>query len=1117
MRHHIRIVAILLIVAYMMALPNVGIRAQSNTDPEVTGTGSFGLPPGEQPANTPTTVMLELTADANQQAVQQAAAALGAQQLYQYNLQYRGIAVRVPLQDVAALQHLNGVRAVHHIASKQRLRTREASLATAVQSTLHSFSATGKHIRIGIIDSGIDYTHATFGGVGTIAAFDAIDPTTNDPANFPSPKVAGGFDFAGDDYDADGDLGSAIPSPDPNPLDCRVPATTITLNRGGHGTHIASIAAGYGVVDGATYRGSYSSLPAGTTFDLAPGIAPEATLYAFKVFGCRGSTVLIANAISKAIDPNGDGDTSDRLVDVLNIAIGASFASADDPDSQAVAAAVQAGVTVVLAAGDSGNVFYAGSAPGNATAAVTIGALGVNGIADFSSRSPQPSGEASKPDLVAPGVAILGAESGSGIGAIAMDGTSMASAHAAGAAALALEKRPFWSPSQIKGSLMSTATPLFDPSGAPYPVSLAGAGVLNVNAVPRAGTVAFAAGSLSAGGLSFNATSLPGSMSMVREIAIYNGDAPQVVQLRASTIVSETGVTVTVPNRSFELFQCEYTYVPVTITIDPSQLGETPDDFTPLRQGLFNRYYLAEHSGLISVKNAPFARLRIAHAADAAGVDIYIDDRLVEPGLSHGQVGEWAMRAAGLHRVRVLPKQASPDSVAPIIDQNLHFNADLDSTIVINGTGSSLAMKVVEANRVDPADSLVQFFNGYADAAVDIALNGEIVAANVQPLATTSQQVASAGKHTFTFYRVGTNEVLASKDIQTNARQNYFIGLTQKKSVFAKSAWNERVPVIDLNVPFQLFPKSAAQANVAMTSIQTTPDQTVLAIPLNNVGARNQLLSPRGAQIPLVAAFELAASSPVNNSLNGSAKAADLQHVGVTSNYAISGSVATTALFFATASYHPWTTPNQVQFRVYLDTTGPTGVPDGVDDYLLISTNWGAITNTQPSDVFLSPLYRIVPDGTLEPTTVQPSRYNSLNPPNAIDPSSVDAAPYNTRVAFQFILARFIGLTDAQPTFRYRIETRARSIGDFGIIVDRVPATGYLEYRINAPALTPINAVAGVPNLQQRPLFLDVQGGNIQAKVNQPVLAARGSQGILIMHLHNPPANQVETVQVLAP
>ena len=109
-------------------------------------------------------------------------------------------------------------------------------------------AADGSGVRIGIIDTGIDYTHADFGGTGLANAYTVNDRTRIEPGTFPTAKVVGGYDFVGDAYDAS-TPGLDVPRPDLDPLDCN-----------GHGTHVAGIAAGFGVrTNGVRYTGAYTN------------------------------------------------------------------------------------------------------------------------------------------------------------------------------------------------------------------------------------------------------------------------------------------------------------------------------------------------------------------------------------------------------------------------------------------------------------------------------------------------------------------------------------------------------------------------------------------------------------------------------------------------------------------------------------------------------------------------------------------------------------------------------------------------------------------------------------------------------------------------------------------
>ncbi|GAA1337869.1 S8 family peptidase [Saccharothrix algeriensis] len=269
-----------------------------------------------------------------------------------------GVLVTADAADVRALAALPEVRAVRPAVPKV-VQNAGAVRLTGAARVWQRAGRYGDGMRVGIIDTGIDYTHADFGGPGTSAAYDAVDRTA--PWT-PTAKVVGGHDFAGDDYDAD-DPDRSTPAPDPNPLDCQ-----------GHGTHVAGTAAGYGVDrDGAPFTGDYRELTDARLDELriGPGAAPKASLYALKVFGCEGSTSLTAQALDWALDPNGDGDFADHL-DVVNLSLGSDFAAQDDPDALFVRKAVEHGVLVVASAGNGGDFYDVGGSPANTPEALAV-------------------------------------------------------------------------------------------------------------------------------------------------------------------------------------------------------------------------------------------------------------------------------------------------------------------------------------------------------------------------------------------------------------------------------------------------------------------------------------------------------------------------------------------------------------------------------------------------------------------------------------------------------------------------------------------------------------------------------------------------------------------------
>lgn len=228
-------------------------------------------------------------------------------------------------------------------------------------------AATGKGVRIGVVDTGIDYTHADFGGPGDPQVYKDNDRTIVEPDTFPTAKVVGGYDFAGDDY-----TGENAPSPDPDPLDCsREQAQYIA---GGHGSHVAGIAAGNGVkTDGTPYDGPYEASLTPSLFKVSPGVAPEASLYALKVFGCDGGTNLVAQALEWAVDPNDDGDLSDRL-DIVNMSLGGAYGLGTKTDADQVRNVTEAGTLLVIAAGNDGDAFFVTGEPATNTEALSVAA-----------------------------------------------------------------------------------------------------------------------------------------------------------------------------------------------------------------------------------------------------------------------------------------------------------------------------------------------------------------------------------------------------------------------------------------------------------------------------------------------------------------------------------------------------------------------------------------------------------------------------------------------------------------------------------------------------------------------------------------------------------------------
>ncbi|MEU7739096.1 S8 family serine peptidase [Nonomuraea sp. NPDC049158] len=205
-------------------------------------------------------------------------------------------------------------------------------------------------------------------------------------------------------------------------------------DRNGHGTHVASIVAGAG--------------------EKQRGVAPGAKLAIGKI----GDIVMQESDIVAGME----WAATEVKAEVINMSIGGPDTIDVDPVEQAVnTLSERTGALFVVAAGNDakpGTVL----SPGSADAALTVGAVGRDDkVADFSSKGPRLNDHAIKPDLTAPGVAIRAANANGGADApyAAMSGTSMASPHVAGAAAILAQRHPDWSGQRLKAALIGSAAP----------------------------------------------------------------------------------------------------------------------------------------------------------------------------------------------------------------------------------------------------------------------------------------------------------------------------------------------------------------------------------------------------------------------------------------------------------------------------------------------------------------------------------------------------------------------------------------------------------------------------------------------------------------------------------
>jgi len=261
------------------------------------------------------------------------AAGINAKQRFDYKALWNGYSLEMSARDARRVARMSGVAAVFPVVNVEAPPRADdggstIDVVSAVTQTGVNLARqqgwTGAGIKVGIIDTGIDYDHPDLGGCFG-----------------PGCKVAYGYDFVGDNYNSGGTGTQPIPVPDPDPDDCN-----------GHGTHVAGI------------TGARAANPGGVT-----GVAPDVTLGAYRVFGCAGSSS--ADVINAGLERAYlDG------MQVVNLSLGAALQWPQYPTVYMSGALVKAGVVVVASAGNNGGTgSFSLGAPG-------VGA-GVIGVASY--------------------------------------------------------------------------------------------------------------------------------------------------------------------------------------------------------------------------------------------------------------------------------------------------------------------------------------------------------------------------------------------------------------------------------------------------------------------------------------------------------------------------------------------------------------------------------------------------------------------------------------------------------------------------------------------------------------------------------------------------------------
>ena len=364
---------------------------------------------------------------------------------WHYSMALDGVSVVVPRSQLAALAAIPGATVwptvtYHDLRDKKAPASVDGAKLNVTPALIGAsdlwgadLATAGQGTKIAILDDGIDQTHPFFNPSGF--SYPPGFPKGN--TAYTTPKVI---------------VARSFPSPSTT---WKYAARPFDPEYSEHATHVAGIAAGD--------HGTVSTSARGHV--LVSGIAPKAYLGNYKVltvptqdYGLDGNAPEIAAAIDQAV---ADG------MNVINLSLGEP---AIEPSRDIVVTALDnaaaAGVVSAIAAGNDYSNAGHGSigSPANAPDAIAVAASSegpsppADDIASFSSAGPAPISLLLKPDVTAPGENILSSiPHGSWD---VWDGTSMATPHVAGAAALLHQRHPTWTPEQVKSALESTGDPV---------------------------------------------------------------------------------------------------------------------------------------------------------------------------------------------------------------------------------------------------------------------------------------------------------------------------------------------------------------------------------------------------------------------------------------------------------------------------------------------------------------------------------------------------------------------------------------------------------------------------------------------------------------------------------
>ena len=863
---------------------------------------------------------------------------LGARHTFSYRRLANAIQVELPISSLPDIQSMPEVLrtdpvTLHEISHDSSVPYTGAPVIWGSGG----FSRDGSGITIGVIDTGIDYTHANLGGSGLVPDFERNDPEIIEPGTFPNTKVAGGHDFVGNSYDASSnDPGINTPIPDSDPLDCN-----------GHGTHVAGSAAGRGVtLGGDAFEGPYTEGLDFAQFEIAPGVAPGAELHALKVFGCRGASLLVMAALEYAADPNEDGDFSDRL-DVVNLSVGVAFANGLDSSETEVGIIknlTDLGTSVVAAAGNNGNPFYAVAAPGMAPSAISVAASDDEGIVLEGIRVTSPP-------------AIEGfyeAKEGQLTRALSETGP-------------------------ISGSLSLT-----DPETACSALN-------NISAI--SGKIAL----LRRGDCTFRTKVLNAQQAGALAVVVKNNvEGPLISMSGSSADITVPGVLISLA--AGDLFESSILAGRVDLLLEDGITSSRPDladlirDFSsrgPSARGNVLKPDLSAPGfdvlpSLVGTGTGGKARKGTSMSSPhVAGMAALL--RQLHPNWTAEQIKAALMNTAGI--MLDAAGNTYPESRAGAGRARVDRAAQTSVTVASQDSQGevSLSLGSLKLSHFYSKDHTLVLTNHGSQAktfSIEIEETVGEAGASLTPLRDTVIVPANASATAVLRFQADPLQFDRTTDPTTpltqrgEARHTLF-------EVSGKIRFDDGV--LSLRLPYYgvINASSASHATVAHLALPQSPlsslsrssqhNRISVSIPVSGESAHPQAL---------VSVFEVGLESPSNGSSDFLEAAADILWVGVTTDLHFVQAFSEAHLYFGLATREEWTTPNSLDVAILIDTD-----QDGTDDYRLSASNSGTAEGANNTDTFITTV-----------TNLETKQRTPDSLINVIPPDQADTVLFNNNV-----------------------------------------------------------------------------------------------------------------------